>query len=196
MNALKAILGLGASLALAGCYLPEGTQRITGGSGQSVAACFVEDGFPEDCVELNAEGPGSVVVSAELMLQTRDEGGFEGRLQFNDRTSKLIVSGDVSFLGPDAGDSGVPSVFFEGPVRYKLEGGKFQPGYVVGSVLQVPARVPGDTQTGGEPRHAMVLCLNDGSVPTATDAGCGRGYFAVFEGGNYVFHGANGVIAR
>ncbi|MFM7099969.1 MAG: hypothetical protein ACKO3N_02225 [Verrucomicrobiota bacterium] len=181
MRKLLAVLAASAAM-LTGCYIPEGTVRITGGTGESVEAfsSAIED---EETV---------IQATVNLNLKGETTKGFEdptyGRINIQDLGAGITLQGTVvEFASADTGFP-LPGVAALCVGRGKGPDGNWTP---VTFVTVLGTNVPNDVSGPADDlRHVLLVFAGD-------DLGDAE-YVAAgfFTGGNFVFHGEGGVIAR
>lgn len=189
------------SLFLSGCYIPNGTKSITGGSGQSVDAVVgISNGNPLDIftggigeavptkfsIEINA------VLAGQKPAKDSDVVTY-GSINFTDSNLGVMIQGTI------LGAGSVPLEEIAAAGGYLECSGKFKaPGYVNWTpvrFLVTIAQNPTDTPPGKEElRHIVSVSVNGEDL--AEDAGTYLTWFGVFERGNFVFHGDKGVILK
>jgi hypothetical protein len=168
-----------ASLTMVGCFLPEGTKRITGGTGKSVSA---------GSVIAPAEGATETVISATVNITLGEQTDVlthlaSGKVDLVDQGKQVHIKSDIQISAfiPYTGASPVTGLIFSGYCSYQVGGGKPAPGYVEGFVGEADDQgAPHGTLKG---LYLQVFDLNDDFVYGAT---------ALFENGSFVFHGQNG----
>lgn len=173
MQKILTLVATSAAL-LTGCYVPEGTVRITGGSGESITA-------------ENNLGATVLQGTVNLNLQGETTKGFEnptfGRVNIQDLGAGITLQGTVVDFESYPVNFGVQGVAALCVGRGKGPDGEWIPVQFVTVIAQNPVEVPGASK--GEGRHALW-------VETDVDYGAS----GLFNGGNFVFHGKGGVLAR
>lgn len=176
-----------ASLFLSGCYIPQvpaGTVRITGGSGTSVQAAsgVITGNLTETTIQS----------TVNLNLEGEKTKGFDeptyGSVNIQDLGKGLTFQGTVVSVAPE-GASNIPfpgaAAVCQGRAKYR-DGNWFPVFFYIG-LLQNPANeVPG--QSHGDARHIIYVVGYGEQFSYYSEA--------AFLGGNFVFHGQNGVILR
>ena len=167
-----------ASLTMVGCYLPEGTKKITGGTGKSLEA---GSGLA------NGKG-GDTVISATVSLTLGDnleEGGrlATGKVDLVDQGRNVHIKSDieVSFYEEAAvEDFPEQGLGYSGYCSYQVEGGKPQLGFVYGYLVEF------ESESGNKPLKLLSMVVfdtNDDFVYAAD---------ATFDHGSFVFHNKDG----
>lgn len=173
---MKKLLTLVATSAaiLTGCYVPEGTVRITGGSGESIVA-------------ENTLGSTVLQGTVNLNLQGEKTKGFEnptfGRVNIQDLGAGITLQGTVVEFVSYPINVGVPGIAALCVGRGKGPDGEWTPVEFVTVLAQNPVDVPGASK--GDSRHVLYVYTN-GEYEAS----------GFFNGGNFVFHGKDGVLAR
>ncbi len=173
----KAIAALSV-IAFTGCYVPPGTVRITGGSGNSLEA------FADFNLDDHLDGlPTTLQTTINLNLQGEKTKGFTeptfGTVNFQDLGNGLHIQGTVVQLGYQQESPILPGIFAFCEGRAKAANGKWSPVAFLIFVAKSPTGLDA-------PVRSLVAIETD------------FGYFAegVFAGGNFVFHGQNGVVLK
>ncbi|MFN9370277.1 MAG: hypothetical protein ACK6D3_00120 [Planctomycetaceae bacterium] len=168
-----------ASLTLVGCYLPEGTKKITGGTGKSLTA---GSGLA------SGEG-GETVISATVSLtlgdQLKGEGArlATGKVDLVDQGRNVHVNSDIEvsfYQDAPIEDFPVLGLSYFGKCTYQVKGGKPQPGFVYGFLAAV------ESESGEKPLKLLVMSVFD------TNDDFVYGANAIFDHGSFVFHNKNG----
>jgi hypothetical protein len=163
---------------MVGCYLPEGTKKITGGTGKSVDAesLLVDEQWTDTVV--------SATVKITVGEQTEEINYLaSGKVDLVDHGQQVHIKSDIemSAFVEDLEDLPVLGLAFFGYCSYQVGGGKPELGYVQGFVFEVDEE---DTPHGTVKVLAVqVFDLNDSFLYTA---------YANFLSGSFVFHGQNG----
>ena len=168
-----------ASLTMVGCFLPEGTKKITGGTGKSVSAGSVI--APNDDLT-------DTVVSATVNLTLGEQVDelahlASGKVDLVDQGKQVHIKSDIQISAfiPYSGASPVAGLIFGGYCSYQVGGGKPQLGYVEGLVMEFDDQdAPHGILKG---LFLEVQDVNDDFVYAAN---------ALFQNGSFVFHGQNG----
>lgn len=164
-----------AVIALTGCYIPEGTVRITGGSGQSLEA---------EVYQPQGESlPTTLQTTINLNLQGEQTEGFTGptygTVNFQDLGNGLHIQGTVVELREDPYNFPHPGIGAFCVGRAKAADGTWSPVVFNIRVLKFPTELDA-------PIRSLVQIFTDFGY-------AGEG---VFAGGNFVFHGQNGVVLK
>ena len=169
-----------ASLTMVGCYLPEGTKKITGGTGKSLEA---GSGLA------NGEG-GETVISATVSLTLGDNLELEegvrlatGKVDLVDQGRNVHIKSDIEvsfYQDAPVEDFPVQGLAYVGDCSYQVKGGKPQPGFVYGFLGAF------ESESGNKPLKLLSMVVfdtNDDFVYAAD---------ATFDHGSFVFHNKNG----
>lgn len=164
-----------AVIALTGCYIPEGTVRITGGSGQSLEA---------EVYQPQGESlPTTLQTTINLNLVGEQTKGFTeptyGTVNFQDLGNGLHIQGTVVELREDPYNFPHPGIGAFCVGRAKAADGTWSPVVFNIRVLKFPTELDA-------PIRSLVQIFTDFGY-------AGEG---VFAGGNFVFHGQNGVVLK
>lgn len=193
MQRFNSLLGLVCVLAISGCYFPEGTVSVTGGSGQSF--------YAESLIEGEGTAQETVVSATCSLHATNDPNApIDGMFTWRDKTKGLHIIG--SPLGFQYTlESEIPGVFIPAKVRYRMGKGPFSEGFaLVGFADNDAFEVPGESKVDGDgnDRHAAIIFLADTLENTNPLDPVANIYAAIgfFDNGNFVYHGENGVIQR
>lgn len=164
-----------AVIALTGCYVPPGTVRITGGSGKSLEAGF---GF-----EGSDSLPTTLQTTINLNLVGEQTVGFTdptyGTVNFQDLGNGLHIQGTVVELGYQQEVPILPGIGALCVGRAREKNGTWSPVKFIIFVAKIPTELD-------EPIRSFVII--------ETDFGYEAG--GVFAGGNFVFHGQDGVVLK
>ena len=173
----KAIAALSV-IAFTGCYVPPGTVRITGGSGNSLEA------FADFNLDDHLDGlPTTLQTTINLNLQGEKTKGFTeptfGTVNFQDLGNGLHIQGTVVELREDPYNFPHPGIGAFCVGRAKAADGTWSPVVFNIRVLKFPTELDA-------PIRSLVQIFTDFGY-------AGEG---VFAGGNFVFHGQNGVVLK
>lgn len=204
MRVFSYVLGLACMVSAVGCYLPPGTTRVTGGSGQSVEAY---SGIGND-----AESPTQISVTCDLRILSI-EAVEKGEVQYNlagvinwhDKNRKLQVKASPIWSRVLDGLPVGSGIVLLAEVEYRFGNEKLRKALGIFEFADNPEfTVPGASNKWTDDpsdsfdspyRHIAALTIAESFDESETQPliYLGRG---AFVHGNFVYHGTKGVILR